>query len=83
MDPNQAWNNMLRAYATKQWQEALEASEVLKDWLDDGGFPPQPTIGTTAGDLTCQLDPTFNQAICLAATHQIFENSLIAFGDEG
>ena len=74
MDPSQSWNDMLTAYATKQWAEALEYAEALRDWLEGGGFAPQPTVGTTTGNFTCQLDADFSRAVCLAACHHVFEH---------
>ncbi|MEZ6128984.1 MAG: hypothetical protein R3C59_09895 [Planctomycetaceae bacterium] len=71
MDPNNAWNKMLLGYATKQWAEAAEHAEALRDWLEAGGFPPQPTIGSTTGNLTCQLDAEFSAAICTAASEHV------------
>ena len=53
MDPSQCWNDMLVAYATKQWFDALERAEALRDWLEGGGFAPQPTVGTN--DRSIQL----------------------------
>ena len=73
MDPSQCWNDMLIAYATKQWQEARESAEALLEWLEKGGFPPQPTIGTTTLSFTSQLDAEFSRAICLAACRHICE----------
>ena len=81
MDPVQSWNNMLTAYATQQWAEALEFAEALRDWLERGGFTPQPTIGTTTGTFACQLDDEFSRAVCLAACHHIFERSIMEVGD--
>ena len=71
MDPNAAWNNMLAGYATKQWADAVSHAEALLDWLEAGGFPPQPTIGSTTGNLTCQLDAEFSAAICTAACEHV------------
>ena len=71
MDPNTAWNNMLAGYATKQWADAVPHAEALLDWLEAGGFPPQPTIGSTTGNLTCQLDAEFSAAICTAACEHV------------
>lgn len=81
MDPSQSWNDMLVAYATKQWADAVEYAEALRDWLEGGGFAPQPTIGTTTGAFTCQLDDEFSRAVCLAACHHIFERSIMEMGD--
>lgn len=71
MDPNTAWNNMLAGYATKQWADAVPHAEALLDWLEAGGFTPQPTIGSTTGNLTCQLDAEFSAAICTAACEHV------------
>ena len=34
MDPNQCWNDMIIAYATKQWLEAREHAEALLELLE-------------------------------------------------
>lgn len=71
MDPAQCWNDMLVAHATKQWQEAREHAEALRDWLEKGGFAPQPTVGTTNMRFTCQPDEGISAAICQAACNHI------------
>ncbi len=76
MDPTQAWNAMLVAYATKQWHETSDFAEGLLEWLEGGGFTPQPTIGTTTGNFTCQLDSEFSRAICIAACQHAIERSI-------
>lgn len=73
MDPSAAWNSLLMAYATKQWADAIEPAEALLDWLNGGGFAPQPTIGSTTGNLTCQLDADFSAAICRAACEHVLD----------
>lgn len=82
MDPHQTWNDMLQAYATKQWMDALEMAEALRDWLEAGGFSPQPTVGSTTGSFTCQLDEGFSRAVCLAACHHVLERSITEVGDD-
>lgn len=67
MDPSECWDSMLVAFATKQWQEAGKYAESLLEWLDGGGFSPQPTIGTTTMAFTAQLDEAFSREICVAA----------------
>lgn len=42
MDPQVAWNEMLEAIAANDMFEADLRAEGLIDWLDRGGFPPQP-----------------------------------------
>lgn len=78
MDPSTAWDNMLMAYATKQWTEALEHAESLGDWLEGGGFPPHPTIGSCSGHLTIQPDQNLSRAIAIAACDYIQRHCLIA-----
>jgi hypothetical protein len=77
MDPNTAWDSMLMAYATKQWSEALEYTEALKGWLDGGGFPPHPTIGSCSGALTMQPDEHLSRAIAIATCDCIYRHCLI------
>ena len=83
MDPNFAWDTMLTAYATKQWAEALDHAEALRDWLEGGGFPPRLTIGSSTGQFTCQPDGNLSRSLALAGCHEIFEQSLLQLGDIG
>ncbi|TWT51728.1 hypothetical protein KOR42_34150 [Thalassoglobus neptunius] len=73
MDSAQCWDDMLFAYATKQWLDASEHAVALLEWLDKGGFSPQPTIGTTTMHFTCQLDADVSRAICVATCRQVIE----------
>ena len=41
MDPQAAWNEMLEAVATNDFNEAELRAEALLDWLSRGGFAPQ------------------------------------------
>jgi hypothetical protein len=81
MDPNAAWNEMLMAYATKDWASALEYADGLLNWLEHGGFPPQPTIGTTTGEMTWQLDADFSRSIAHAASQHILDHCMKELGD--
>ena len=40
MDPDVAWQDMLRAVADRDWEEARERAGALLAWLGKGGFPP-------------------------------------------
>lgn len=71
MDPNECWNNMLVAYASKQWQDAFLHATDLRSWLQRGGFPPKPTVGTTNTMFTCQLDEEFSKVLSLAVCQHI------------
>lgn len=73
MDPNQAWDEMLIAFATKQWVEAKDTAQALVDWLEADGFAPQPTVGSTTGQFTCQLDAEFSRTVAMAACCHIYE----------
>jgi len=42
MDPQASWNEMLEAISANDMFEAGLRAEGLMDWLDRGGFPPQP-----------------------------------------
>ena len=75
MDPSKCWDDMLIAYATKQWAEAAEHAEALNNWLVGGGFAPRPTIGTTTMAFTAQLDDAFSRAICVAACRHIADRA--------
>lgn len=41
MDPQAAWNEMLEAIASDDFDEAELHAEALVDWLSRDGFPPQ------------------------------------------
>ncbi|WP_068257867.1 hypothetical protein [Rubripirellula obstinata] len=77
MDPNTAWDAMLMAYAAKQWSDALHFAEALKAWLDRGGFPPHPTIGSSTGSHTMQPDEQLSRAIVVAACDHICRHCLL------
>jgi len=78
MDPNTAWDNMIAAYATNQWADALEHAEALKDWLDGGGFPPHSTIGSCSGAFTMQPDEHLSRAIAISVCDCIQRHCLVA-----
>jgi hypothetical protein len=40
MDPQVTWENLLDAYADRDWKAAVEHVVALLDWLQKGGFPP-------------------------------------------
>ena len=76
MHPADAWNKMLEAYATKQWIEALDYARALKDSLEAGGLIPQPMIGSTTGNMTCQLDADFHaRSASLLVTTRLIDAS--------
>lgn len=56
MDPQSAWDEMLKAIADEALLEAELQAEALMEWLDKDGFPPQ----------TCQriLPRRWDQMIC-------------------
>lgn len=41
MDPQVAWSNLLTAWISRDWEEVLELSEALLNWLNKDGFPPE------------------------------------------
>lgn len=41
MDPQQTWRALLDAWFTRQWDEVVELSEALFNWLEKHGFAPQ------------------------------------------
>jgi hypothetical protein len=41
MDPQVAWTNLLIAWVSRDWEDVLELSEALLNWLDKDGFPPE------------------------------------------
>ncbi len=73
MDPNTTWDNLLHAYATKDFASAIEHAQALLAWLGRGGFPPRLTVGSTTMALTCQLDDGWNRAIAQAACQHVLD----------
>lgn len=41
MDPQVAWSNLLIAWVSRDWEEVLELSDALLNWLNKDGFPPE------------------------------------------
>ena len=60
MDPQAAWDQLLAAYADRDWQQIDELACGLLDWLNRGGFPPQTSPSH-------QLDKNWNRAVSLFA----------------
>lgn len=75
MDPNTTWDNLLMAYATKDWASVEELAEALLHWLDRGGFAPHLTTGSTMMQFTCQLDDEWNAAVARAACQVAIERA--------
>jgi len=44
MDPKVCIERILAAIMDKDWDEAHNALEDLREWADRGGFLPKPTI---------------------------------------
>ena len=42
MDPQESYLRLLNAWINREWEEVAELSQALLDWLDKGGFPPEP-----------------------------------------
>ncbi len=60
MDPQAAWDRMLTAYAESDYASAQEFAQVLKNWLQAGGFPP-----TVLGHP--EIGPHFESVLALAS----------------
>ena len=41
MDPQITWEELLQAWARRDWEAVVEYAEALLGWLDRGGFPPE------------------------------------------
>jgi hypothetical protein len=50
MDPQVAWEQMVRAYAEKDWSAVREHATALSTWLRRGGFPPTVIAEPPMGD---------------------------------
>lgn len=60
MDPQATWENLLDAYEATDWDNALEAAQSLRLWIDRGGFPPKTCVDRA-------MDVGWHRAIALAA----------------
>lgn len=49
MDPQESYNRMIDAWINRDWSEVAELAEALLDWLDKGGFPPEPSYPKDMG----------------------------------
>ena len=43
MDPNRTWQELVDAVRNDDWVPAADLAEVLLDWLNRDGFPPNIT----------------------------------------
>jgi hypothetical protein len=66
MDPQAAWNQLLDAYASDDWDSIEEPAEGLLGWLKRGGFPPQTIAGR-------QFDRGLNVTLARAACDFLLE----------
>lgn len=42
MDPQESYKRLLRAWMNRDWSDLAELAQAMLDWLDKGGFPPEP-----------------------------------------
>ena len=68
MDPQQTWNDLLAAWVRRDWESVLENCEVLIQWLDKGGFPPEFSY-------PMELGIDFNRATVHAACEFAFQRA--------
>ena len=61
MDPQAAWDQLLDAYASRDWDLVDELADGLLGWLDGGGFPPQTIAGHKLGQ---DFNVTLARAAC-------------------
>lgn len=50
MDPQTTWEEMLDAISEGVFPEAKHRADALLDWLEKGGFPPQPLTRVLSDD---------------------------------
>ena len=60
MDPQVAWDELLRAFACEDWLAVSEHATALKIWLQRSGFPPRVIAEPCIGD-------PFNRVLALSA----------------
>ena len=68
MDPQKAWEEMLRAYDADHRDMAREFADGLMNWLNLGGFPPKTHP-------VYDLDDDWNRLVALAACALVTESS--------
>lgn len=67
MDPTEAFNAMMEAYAEGQYEDAADHANDLAEWLNKGGFPPPLRVsadGGTVFSISDQLAREFCWASC-------------------
>ena len=69
MDPKETWRMLLDAWLYRKWDEVLELSEALLNWLEKDGFAPQIEYPRSLGpDLNRLLTKTACEFIRKRAT---------------
>ena len=69
MDPDATASRILTAFEAEEYEEALDASCDLRDWLDSGGFEPVANLceelcALAASESHCGAVPaTFRDAV--------------------
>ena len=61
MDPQESYSRLLTAWMNRDWSDVAELSEALLDWLDKGGFPPEPNYPKEMGN---EWNATVVRATC-------------------
>lgn len=61
MDPQVAWTNLLIAWISHDWEQVLELSEALLEWLDKDGFPPEFSYPQELGE---ELNRVVSRSAC-------------------
>ena len=50
MDPQESYLRLLAAWMNRDWADLAELAEALLNWLDNGGFPPEPNYPKEMGN---------------------------------
>lgn len=74
MDPQTTWDMLLRAWSRRAWDDVLDLSQALLDWLDKGGFPPETNYPT-------ELGAEWNTVVARAAIEFALRRSRLVLDD--
>ncbi len=68
MNPNQTWEEMLKALKRKDWDKAEKLALALNDWLNAGKAPPH-TVGDQS--LGKRWHRTVASFVCLCIINKV------------
>lgn len=72
MDPTEAFNAMMEAFALGQYEDAADHAEDLAEWLPKVGFPP-PLRVSTDGEIVFLLNDQMAREFCRASCRLVMD----------